>query len=408
MAALTARGAEARFVGGCVRDAVLGRPVADIDIATHDPPETVIALLEAAGIRAVPTGIDHGTITAVTGGAHFEITTLRRDVETYGRRAKVAFTDDWTADAARRDFTFNALFCAPDGTLYDAFDGLADLRAGCVRFVGDARERIREDVLRLLRFFRFFAHYGNPPPDAEALAACRELAPCLPTLSGERVRAELFRLLAAPEPASVVALMAKEGVLAHLLPEPWNIPRLAALAALDPGLGTPDPLRRLAALVVHDGDGALALAARLRLTGAERDRLVAIAAALAEFTPPADKAARRRWVYRHGAALFRDLVLLHWAGATAGGSPDDPVAPRTLDALTELEAPPIPEFPLKGRDVLALGVPRGPAVGTLLAAVEDWWVAGDFQADREGCLNRLAALAAAATANRDHICGENS
>ncbi|MEE8534186.1 MAG: CCA tRNA nucleotidyltransferase, partial [Alphaproteobacteria bacterium] len=217
--ALTADSAEVRFVGGCVRDAVAGRKVTDVDIATPDPPETVTRLLEAAGIRVVPTGIAHGTVTAVIRHRHFEITTLRRDVETYGRRAKVAFTDDWTADAARRDFTINALFCDPDGTLYDPFGGIDDLDAGRVRFVGDAVKRIKEDVLRLLRFFRFYAHYGRPPPDAEALAACRAMARALPGLSGERVSAELLRLLAAPDPAAVLALMIEAEVLAFVLPE---------------------------------------------------------------------------------------------------------------------------------------------------------------------------------------------
>ena len=180
LVALTADGSDVRFVGGCVRDAVLRRPIRDIDIATHDPPERVMALLDAAGIKAVPTGIVHGTVTAVLGKAHFEITTLRRDVETYGRHARVEFTNDWTADAARRDFTINALFCRPDGLIFDPFDGLADLGAGRVRFVGNAMQRIDEDVLRLLRFFRFFAHYGRPPADIEALAACRRRRPnCL-------------------------------------------------------------------------------------------------------------------------------------------------------------------------------------------------------------------------------------
>jgi len=183
VAALTADGTEVRFVGGCVRDALLGRPVKDVDIATPDRPQRVMELLARAGIRAIPTGIEHGTVTAVVGRTPFEITTLRRDVETYGRRAKVAFTDDWTADAARRDFTINALSCTPDGRLYDPFGGLADLRAGRVRFVGDPEARIREDVLRLLRFFRFYAHYGAAPPDPAALAACRALAPLLPGLA---------------------------------------------------------------------------------------------------------------------------------------------------------------------------------------------------------------------------------
>src|SRR5215468_4177027 len=250
MAALAAAGGEARFVGGCVRDALLGRKVSDIDIATHEPPERVMNLLSRAGIKAIPTGIKHGTVTAVVGVRHFEITTLRRDVETYGRHARVEYTDDWAADAARRDFTMNALFCSADGTIYDPFGGLADLRAQRVRFVGDPAERIREDVLRLLRFFRFHAHYGKPPPDPPALAACRDLAHLLPTLSGERVCAETLKLLSAPQPADVVDLMRESGVLAHFLPEATGIDRMRALVAAEAVaprdlVPRPDPLRRL-------------------------------------------------------------------------------------------------------------------------------------------------------------------
>ena len=193
----------------------------------------MIELLQAAGLKAVPTGIDHGTVTAVAQHQPFEITTLRRDVETDGRRAKVAFTDDWIADAARRDFTFNAMSCAPDGRLYDPFGGAADLAAKRVRFVGEAEARIREDVLRLLRFFRFYAHYGAPPPDAEALAAVERLAPLLPTLSGERIAAETLKLLAAPDPAAVLRLMQHHGVLAHFLPEAGHLDRLARLTAIE-------------------------------------------------------------------------------------------------------------------------------------------------------------------------------
>ena len=260
IAALTAKGARVRFVGGCVRDALLGRAVKDVDIATHDDPETVTALLKAAGIRAIPTGIAHGTVTAVTGAAHFEITTLREDVETDGRRAKVAFTDDWEADAARRDFTFNAIFCAPDGTIYDRFGGIEDLKAGRVRFVGDAETRLKEDVLRLLRFFRFHAWYGRGLPDPKGLDACRKFAHLLPNLSGERVAAETLRLLGAEDPSPVFALMRQEGILTHFLPEAQNIARLTALVALERGYGEADPLRRLAAVLDVTAAGAQGVA----------------------------------------------------------------------------------------------------------------------------------------------------
>ena len=390
--ALTAEGGEVRFVGGCVRDAVLGRPVGDVDIATHDPPERVIALLERAGLKAVPTGIAHGTVTAVVGGKHFEITTLRRDVETFGRRARVEFTDDWAADAARRDLTMNALFCGPDGALYDPFGGLADLRAGRVRFVGDAAARIREDVLRLLRFFRFHAHYGRPPPDPEALAAAKALAPLLPTLSGERVCGETFKLLRAPDPASVFELMAGEGVLAHFLPEAANLARLGALVAIEAAVAGPDALRRLAALLDGTHASAAAVATRLRLSNRERNRLVGLAAAPL-LSPGLDPAARRRLRYRLGAERFHDLALLAWA-EKRGQSPfpaADADAWRGLLAAADWTPP---DFPVKGKDAVRLGVPIGPAVGRLVAAVEAWWVAEDFRPDRKACLQKLRELAA--------------
>jgi poly(A) polymerase len=398
IAALTAKGAEVRFVGGCVRDAILGRAVQDLDIATHDAPETVMALLAAAGIEAIPTGIAHGTVTAVVDKAHFEITTLREDVETYGRRAKVAFTDDWTADAARRDLTINALFCSPDGTLYDPFGGLADLRAGRIRFVGDARTRIREDVLRLLRFFRFYAHYGRPPPDPEARAASKELAHLLPTLSGERVAAETLKLLAASEPASVVALMIEDGIVGHFLPEADGTETLRALVTLE-GLGPgTDALRRLAALLdpAKGAPGANAVADRLRLSNQQRERLVTLVAPEAGLHVDLTERERRRLLYRLGAGRFRDLALLAWAREIATSGPS---VRRAAEAWREMLAAagawtPI-ALPVKGRDALALGVPHGPRVGELIGAVEAWWIAEDFRPDRDACLAKLRALAEA-------------
>lgn len=390
LAALTAEGDPARFVGGCVRDALLGRPVADIDIATPAPPDRVLALLARAGIRALPTGIAHGTVTALADRRHFEITTLRHDVSTDGRRAVVAFTADWAADAARRDFTINALFCDAEGRVYDHVGGLADLEARRVRFVGDARTRIREDVLRLLRFFRFYAQLGAPPPDAAALAAAGELAPLLPLLSGERVRAELLRLLASPDPAAVLRLMQAHGVLAHLLPPGLDLDRLAGLVAVEERLrprlaSAVDPLRRLAALL-HDGAAAAALGDRLRLSNQERARLAAMVEA-PPLDPALDLRARRRLAYRLGTAPFIDAVLLAWAAA--GGE-----AAGWLELL-ELAAtwrPPI--LPVSGRDVAARGVARGPRVGLLLRALEGWWIDGDFAADRPACLARLRELTA--------------
>ena len=388
IAALTRKGAVVRFVGGCVRDAILGRQVKDIDIATHDPPETVIKLLEAARIKAVPTGIEHGTVTAVVNRAHFEITTLREDVETYGRHAKVAFTDDWKADAARRDFTFNAIFCGPDGTLYDPFGGIADLHAGHVRFVGDPETRIKEDVLRLLRFFRFHAHYGKGDPDQAALSACRKLAHFLPTLSGERVAGEILRLLGAIDPASVFELMQKDGVLAHVLPEAEHIHKLAVLAAIENELGENDPLLRLASVLRPDIGIAQAVAERLRLSRAERERLAALVAPEIPVTVTEDGKIHRRELYRLGAARYRDLALLAWSDSPAA---NDSRFQAMLESIQEWKPK---ELPIKGRDVLALGIENGPKVGDFLRRVEDWWIGSDFAANREACLERLRKLAA--------------
>jgi len=388
IAALTRKGAVVRFVGGCVRDAILGRKVKDIDIATHDPPQTVIQLLEAAHIKAVPTGIEHGTVTAVVDRAHFEITTLREDVETYGRQAKVAFTDDWRADAARRDFTFNAIFCAPDGTLYDPFGGIDDLHAGCVRFVGDPETRIKEDVLRLLRFFRFYAHYGKGKPDSAALGACRKLAPLLPTLSGERVAGEILRLLAAPDPALVVDLMQKDDVLVHVLPEAEHIHKLATLAAIETELDENDPLRRLASLLRPDASVADVVAERLRLSRAERERLASLLAPQVPITVTSDEKIHRRELYRLGAAHYCDLALLAWADSPAA---NDSRFQAMLESIQDWKPK---EFPVKGRDVLALGIENGPKVGDFLRRVEDWWIGSDFRPDREACLEKLRKLAA--------------
>jgi len=396
LAALSADGAEPRFVGGCVRDAVAGRPVKDVDLATPDPPERVTALLERAGIKAVPTGLEHGTVTAVSGGRPFEVTTLRVDVETYGRRARVAYTDDWQADAARRDLTINALSCAPDGTLYDPFGGLGDLRGGRVRFIGDPRQRIREDYLRLLRFFRFHAHYGKGGPDPEGLAAATELAAEATDLSGERVRDELLKLLAADDPLPVLELMHAHGVLRSFLPETAGMAALAGLLTVEPDDDAPDSLRRLAAVLEPDLNAAEAVAKRLRLSRAERERLGQL---LSSGGLP-DAAVRvgmpetrlRVALYRLGAEAARDGLLLDWARR-----PEDARSKLREDlqsGLAVMAAWRPMRFPLQGRDAVALGIQPGPGVGALLAEIEAWWIAEDFQPDRQACLARLKNLAA--------------
>lgn len=372
LAALQARGQKVRFVGGCVRDALLGLPVNDVDIATPDPPERVVALLQDAGLKAVPTGIEHGTITAVAAGQPFEITTLRRDEKTFGRHAQVAFTDDWKADAARRDFTMNALSCDGEGRIWDYFGGVADARAGRVRFVGSARQRIAEDYLRLLRFFRFLARYGRGEPDGEALSAAAEAAPELARLSGERVRDELLKLLAAPDPVPTLSLMHRHRILASELPEAGPPDRLRRLLALRPDA---DPLLRLAALLTCDGQGAASVAQRLRLSNAERDRLILLQSRPRPIQPKMDPQALRRQLYRLGAAAVGDLLLL---AAAEEGRGSEALAP----ALAQVAAWQPRTFPVKGRDLLALGAERGPALGRLLRDLENWWIEGDFAADQ--------------------------
>lgn len=386
LAALGAGGAELRFVGGCVRDAVLGRPIGDIDIATPEPPNLVIARLAKAGLKAIATGLDHGTVTAVAAGRPFEITTLRRDVESFGRHARIAFTDDWRADAARRDLTFNALSCTPEGVLHDYFGGLEDLAEGRVRFVGDARARIREDRLRLLRFFRFLAWYGRTAPDAEGLAAAVEAAPELARLSGERIQAEMLKLLAAPDPTPVVALMVAGGVLAHALPAAARPARLAGLIAAERLAGLDrDAVLRLGALLDADEAGARKVAERWRLSNADRDRLIAIVSPGPDLSPALPEPERRLRLYRLGATSWRDRVLVAWAEALAADHGEDPDGWLGLLRLPERWPP--PALPVKGRDLVKLGLDPGPEVGALMAALEDWWIGEDFAPDRAACLD---------------------
>jgi poly(A) polymerase len=383
LGALAAGGVDARFVGGSVRDALLGQRIGDIDIATSASPERVIELLEKARIKVVPTGLDHGTVTAIVPPRHFEITTLRRDVETYGRRARVAFDADWAADAARRDFTINAMFLDPDGTIHDPVGGLPDLRARRIRFVGDPATRIAEDVLRLLRYYRFEARFGTGNGDAQARAACRAAAHLLPTLSGERVQQELIKLLETPDPLAGLQMMQDDGVLAVAVPEARHLDRLRRLMLIE---GTADPLLRLAALIEVDGEGAVALAARLRFSNVWRDRLRGLSPPR-PIDPQGDVRTQRRALYRLGVERYRDVAVLI---AAEGG-----MSRNRLTELLDLArgwTPPV--FPLAGRDVIALGIPAGERVGRLLSAVHDWWEEGDFTADRAACLAHLRDLAA--------------
>lgn len=382
MQCLMRTGQEARFVGGCVRDAVLGLEGEDVDIATPLPPDEVMRRLKQDGLRAVPTGIKHGTVTAIVEGNSFEVTTLRKDVETYGRHAKVEFTDDWLEDAKRRDFTFNALSLGLEGDLYDPFDGLADLEAGTVRFVGDPRARIQEDVLRILRYFRFHARFGRGGVDAASLDACAEFAPLLPTLSGERVRDELLKLLALDRAVEVWRLMLGRGIVAHLLPHATRVERLQALDRLEWMVGEADPMAHLAVLLPRDRGVALDAAERLRLSNAQRDHLAALVDPAAEVHPDLTVQQRRHALQKLGTELYRDLLLV---AAADRGTP----AFELLEPLAEAAAWKEIPFPLKGQDLLDRGIPPGPEVGKRLAEVEAWWVARDFRPTREDCLAEL-------------------
>ena len=373
-AVIAALKGDARFVGGCVRDTILNRPIGDIDIATPLFPEEIIRRLGAAKIKAVPTGIDHGTITAVTDKRPFEITTLRRDVETFGRQAHVAFSADWQEDSARRDFTMNALYLDEEGEVFDYHNGIKDLRAGKVRFVGDPATRIREDVLRLLRFYRFHAWYGRGAADEAARAACRASVPLLPTLSGERVQAELLTLLRARDPIKSLTLMQEDGVLPRIVPKPRALDALERLLKLEPK-GEADAIRRLAVLVAEDADS---LARKLKFSNADRERLAALAEPVALDT---DDAAQRVLLYRVGRDAYVDRVLV----TAAIGGETAPVKPL-LRAAAKWK--PV-TFPLRGADVTELGVAPGPMIGQLLAEIESWWIAGDFTATRKACLAEL-------------------
>jgi poly(A) polymerase len=373
LAALGAKDGDTRYVGGCVRDTLLGLAVSDVDLATRLPPQEVMERLAKARIKAVPTGLAHGTVTAVVGGKPVEVTTLRRDVATDGRRATIAYTDDWREDAARRDFTINALLADPATLeIFDYFGGEADLAERRVRFIGDPLTRIAEDHLRILRFFRFFARFGTGEPDAAALDACAERANDLMALSRERIADELTKLLALPEPVAAVRLMVGRGILKPVLPEigPDGVERLARLVRREREAGAaPHPLRRLAALLPADGDQAAAVAARLRLSNRSAKRLAAAAGRGAND-------ARRPEVlaYAIGGEEAVDRILL---------GDGDPSATAALAGWQR------PRMRLGGGDIIAMGLAAGPVVARTLQAIEREWAEAGFPT--EGAAQRAIA-----------------
>lgn len=379
MRALTKEGGEARFVGGAVRNALIGAPVNDVDIATTLVPEEVVHRLRAAGLQAVPTGIEHGTITAIADKTPYEVTTLRRDVATDGRRAVVAFTTDWKEDASRRDFTMNALYTDETGRIFDYFGGIAHLRTGTVRFIGDAKARIREDYLRILRFFRFHAWYGKGEMDSEALASCAAEKAGIQNLSGERIQKEMLRLLEAKDPMPALSAMERVEILGEIIPHA-AVDRLRSLGAIERDHGfPPDALLHLASLMPAP-DAATALAKRLRLSNADRDRMLAAV----EGQTALEDGSPRASLYRMGAVGFRDAVMLRWANDETNDAKW-----RELESLSRDWTP--PKFPLDGGDVKALGMSEGPRVGALLHELEQWWIVEDFKPGREELLVRLKA-----------------
>jgi len=377
-----------RFVGGCVRNALLGQPVDDIDLACVHEPDHIISLLQAAGLQAIPTGIAHGTITAIVDNKPFEITTLRADIETDGRRAKVAFTTDWDEDARRRDFTMNAIYARADGTLFDPVGGIADARAGRVRFIGAADARIHEDYLRILRFFRFNARYATGAPDQVGLEACARAAHGLKQLSGERVQAEFLKLLKADRAAEIIHLMLERNLLKDILPQAQSCNRLARLIAIEKNHLFPhDAELRLAAVIENSEAAASTLTERWKLSNALRDRLLSIAQQTDSIACYLSMRETRRALYRMGKRIFLDRLMLTWAA-----DPKTSNDVRWLALRAVAQAWERPTFPLSGRDALAAGVPPGPEVGRVLAEVEDWWMDAEFTEDRFSLIERLKAV----------------
>ncbi len=393
LALLDRDGEEARVVGGAVRNALLREPLGDIDIATTARPEEVVRRVEAAGLKAVPTGIEHGTITVVADSHPFEVTTLREDIETYGRHARVAFGRDWRRDAERRDFTMNALFLSRDGTVHDYVGGQTDIADRRVRFIGDAATRIAEDYLRILRFFRFHAAYGHGGhPDAQGLHACIVARTGLETLSRERVRMEMLKLMLARHAVPTLAVMAETGLIEMVL---GGVPQLASLSnliKLEALLSLPaDPARRLGALGVLVTEDAERLRERLRLTNAESERLASMGTAWWRIVAGMSEQAARALLYRLRPENYLDRVLLAWSRAPEGAA--DPHWHALATLPTRWRAP---AFPLKAADFMARGVEKGPRLGATMRAAEEAWIAAEFPMER-AALARIVDAAIASS-----------
>ena len=392
---LNGNGEEARVVGGAVRNALLGIPTGDIDIATTALPAEVIRRARAAGIKSVPTGIDHGTVTLVIDAQPFEVTTLRQDTETFGRKARVAFGRDWVRDAERRDFTINGLSVDAGGVIHDHVGGYDDLVARRVRFIGDPNQRIAEDYLRILRFFRIHAAYGAGEPDRAGYLACIGARAGLAALSAERVRMEMLKLMVAEGAAVAIAAMVDGGLLLPIFGGVAYTGPFSAMISAERLLGLkPDAVRRLGALAVAVTEDARRVATRLRLTNAETKALDSMGHRWWRLAGMDEATARRR-LYRLGAGRYRDRLMLGWARA---GADTDPAPWRKLATLPERWS--APKFPLKASDFVARGIAEGPALGHVLALAEDAWLAADFPLD-EAALEAIADQTVARF-TRDH------
>ena len=386
-------GEEARVVGGAVRNALLRVPIGEIDVATTALPDEVTRRVEAAGGKAVPTGVEHGTVTAILGHRSIEVTTLRQDVETFGRKARVVFGRDWRMDAERRDFTINALSATAAGALYDYVGGLDDIAARRVRFIGEPWRRIEEDYLRILRFFRFHANFGEGAPDSAGLHACVVARAGLETLSRERVRAELLKLLLAPRATATLAIMAECGLLGMILGGVAFLASFENLVKAEASLGAePDAVRRLGALGVWVKEDAERLASRLRFSGAESERLLALEHWWKVVADP-DAQPAHALLYRLGPQSFLDRVLVAWTRSDAGAADNNW---RQLASLARRW--PVPSFPLKAADLVKRGVAAGPQLGNALRAAEKAWIAADFPGDG-AVLNKIADDAARSPAS---------
>ncbi|WP_313031372.1 CCA tRNA nucleotidyltransferase [Brucella sp.] len=393
-AALNRDGGEVRVVGGAVRNTLLGTKVSDVDLATTHLPEETVRLAKEAGFKPVPTGIEHGTITVVVQGQPFEVTTLRKDIETNGRHAKVAFGTDWKTDAERRDFTINALYATADGDVIDYVGGLADIETKTLRFIGDAEERIREDYLRILRFFRFFAWYGSGRPEANGLRASARLKDGLNQLSAERVWSELKKLLSAPDPSRAMLWMRQSGVLNIILPESekWGIDAIHGLVRAETDLDWQvDALLRLESIVPPDAARMTELGKRLKMSNAERARLEAWARADAIKSETSEQALKKL-IYRGSSQAVADRIRLAYASARQEAAASDEAMiraggySRLLDAVEKYE--PL-VFPVTGGDLLSLGVEKGPGLGEALRDLETLWIDSGFSLDREALLDKL-------------------